>query len=289
MLFCVSCASSGDKKASGSQTDGTKTASDAQTGDEKADKEPLTLDYVDAYGEHFTAVINPDLKMHDYNWDYLVRKGSSFISYNGDPNYEVRQGLDVSAHQGEINWKKLKKAGFKFVFIRILARAYGEKGQLLPDQRFEENYKGARKAGLDIGVYVFSQAVDKKEALEEADYVIGHLKGKELDLPVVFDPEKIRNDKARTDNVSGAQFTKNTIAFCEKIRKAGYEPMIYSNMVWEDQVFEMEKLQDYPVWYGDYEKQPQTPYAFTFWQYTEKGEAPGVSGRTDLDIQFIRK
>ena len=263
----------------------------AETGqeDQSDPEEDLKLDYVDAYGKHYTAVINPDLKMHSYDPDCLKRKGKNGISYKGDENYRIRRGLDVSFHQGNINWKKVKKAGYEFAFIRVGARAYGKEGQLISDTQFEANIKGAQKAGLDVGVYFFSQAVNKKEALEEAKLTIKRLKGYKLQLPVVFNPEKIRGDKARTDKVSGKQFTDNTIAFCEKIKKAGYDPMIYSNMVWEDQIFEMERLQDYPFWYADYEKKPQTPYDFTFWQYTEKGTAPGIDGNVDLDVEFIKE
>ena len=254
----------------------------------KTGEEPWKLDYVDAYGEHFTAVINPDLKMHPYDWGKLTRTGRSGITYEGDTHFTVRKGLDVSVYQGEINWKKLKKAGFDFVFIRVAARAYGKKGQLLPDKAFSRNIKGAQAAGLDTGAYFFSQAVNEKEALEEADLAVDLLRDYELQLPVVFDPEIIHDDKGRTDKVSAGQFTDNAIAFCERIRKAGFEPMVYANMVWEDRLFEMERLQDYPFWYADYEKTPQTPYDFTFWQYTEKGRAPGVDGAVDLDVQFLK-
>ena len=87
--------------------------------------------------------------------------------------------------------------------------------------------------------------------------------------------------------VTGEQFTKNTIAFCEKIREAGYEPMIYSNMYWEAFLFDLEQLQDYPIWYADYENIPQTPYDFTFLQYSESGHVDGIDGVTDLNIWFV--
>ena len=262
-------------------------SSDTEPASGEDQTDPWELEYVDAYGEHFTAVIDPDLKMHDYDWSKLVRVGESEISYEGDARYTIRKGVDVAVYQGDIDWKALKDAGFEFAFIHIAARAYGEKGQLLEDQAFEQNITGAQAAGLDVGVYFFSQAVSEEEALEEAQMTIRMLKGHELQLPVVFDPETIRDDEARTDDVSGKQFTDNAVAFCEQIKSAGYEPMIYSNMVWEDQFFEMERLQNYPFWYADYEKAPQTPYDFRFWQYTEKGEAAGVNGTVDLDVEFV--
>ena len=140
-----------------------------------------------------------------------------------------------------------------------------------------------------MGIYVFSQAVNEEEALEEAQLIIDNLKGLELQLPVVFDPELIRDDDARTDEVSGEQFSKNTIAFCEKVKEAGFEPMIYSNMYWEAFLFDLEELAEYPIWYADYEKVPQTPYKFTFWQYSESGHVDGIDGKTDLNVWFVAK
>ena len=172
------------------------------------------------------------------------------------------------------------------MFIRIGYRGYGSSGVLKLDNMFYQNIKGAQKAGLDVGVYFFAQAINEQEALEEAQFVLDALKGYELQLPVVYDPEHIRDDDARTDNVSGEQFTKNTIAFCNAIKEAGFEPMIYSNMVWEAFYFDMIQLQDYPIWYADYELVPQTPYDFTFWQYSEKGSVDGIEGIVDLNVWF---
>ena len=137
-----------------------------------------------------------------------------------------------------------------------------------------------------MGVYFFSQAVNEKETLEEAAFVLKTLEGYELGLPVVFDPERIRDDEARTDEVSGEQFTKNTVLFCEKMKEAGYQPMIYSNLVWAAYEFDMKDLEAYPIWYADYESVPQTPYRFTFWQYSERGQVDGIEGNVDLNVQF---
>lgn len=97
----------------------------------------------------------------------------------------------------------------------------------------------------------------------------------------------IDTDVARTDDVSGEQFTQNAIAFCEKIKEAGYKPMIYSNMYWEAFLFDMSRLADIPIWYADYELEPQTPYKFEYWQFTEKGKVSGIANECDIDIQFI--
>lgn len=272
------------------ETQITNTQSDTQnTNTDLSDTEAFSSNtpfrFVDALGEWHETTIVLNAKKHNYNWDYLTND-SSGISYSDTAQYTIRKGIDVSYYQGSIDWEKVKSQGYDFVFIRIGYRGYGTSGVLKLDNLFYQNIQGAQNAGLDVGVYFFAQAINEQEALEEAHFVLDALKGYKLQLPVVYDPEHIRDDSARTDNVSGEQFTKNTIAFCNTIKKAGFEPMIYSNMVWEAFYFDMTKLQDYPIWYADYETIPQTPYNFSFWQYSEKGSVDGIEGIVDLNIWF---
>ena len=248
---------------------------------------PDTLTYIDAWGEWHTNPIDTTCKMHDYQWDGLVNDGQNISFDSGE--YTIRKGIDISYHQGTVDFDKVKADGYDFVIVRVAYRGYGKTGSLNEDKMFREYIKKARAAGLDVGVYIFSQAINETEALEEAELVLKLIDGYDLQLPVVYDPEFIRDDVARTDDISGEQFTANTIAFCEKIKEAGYEPMIYSNMIWEGEVFTMSQLQDYRFWYADYELTPQTPYAFDFWQYSSTGSVDGISGVTDLNVQFIKK
>lgn len=250
------------------------------------ESEEELLEFVDAHGQWYTTTINPNLAKHNYNWEYLTHDEHG-ISYEGDTDYTIRKGVDVSYYQGDINWDKVKASGCEFAILRIGFRGYGESGNMKIDEKFQTNLEGAHAAGLDVGAYFFAQAINEEEAIEEAEFVLNILNGVHLELPVIYDPELIRDDEARTDNVTGAQFTQNTIAFCEYIKKAGYEPMIYSNMVWEATIFDMEKLQAYPFWYADYEPVPQTPYDFSIWQYSETGKVDGIEGNVDLNIQFI--
>lgn len=219
------------------------------------------LYFVDVFGQEYETEIRPNVAKHPYRLDCFLWENGT-LSYQGDEHYSYRLGVDVSHHQGAIDWQKVKKQGYEFAFLRIGYRGYGMEGRVCPDRMFEENIKGAHEAGLDVGVYFFAQAVNEEEALEEAVFVLERLKGYELELPVVYDPESILDDSARTDDVSGEQFTKNTKVFCEEIKKKGYTPMIYSNMLWEAFQFDLEELAGYPVWYADYEPKPQTPYDF---------------------------
>ena len=247
--------------------------------------EPDLLHFIDAWGEWHDAVINPNVKKHDYDWNCLKNDGQN-ISYEGDDRYTIRKGVDVSYHQGKIDWQKVKADGYDFAIIRAAYRGYGTTGSLNIDSEFYTYVEQAHEAELDVGVYLFSQAVNVEEALEEADLMIQALSDITIELPVVYDPELIRDSTARTDHVTGQQFTENTLAFCRKIQEAGYQPMIYSNMIWESEFFDLEQLAEYPVWYADYELIPQTHYDFCFWQYSESGQVDGITGIVDLNIQF---
>lgn len=251
-------------------------------------KESEILHFVDALGNWYEAVIDLSLPRHPYDLSCLKRTGMD-ISYEQDPAYSIRKGVDVSYHQGTIDWRRVKAAGYEFAFLRVGYRGYGQEGTINVDSEFATNLQNAQAAGLDVGVYFFSQAVNETEALEEAEFVKQQLSGVNLQLPVVYDPELIRGAVSRTDDVTGEQFTKNTIAFCEAMRQAGYEPMIYSNMIWEGLLFDMSRLTGYPFWYADYEPVPQTPYDFSFWQYSEKGKVDGINGIVDLNVQFVPK
>ncbi|MCD8083263.1 MAG: glycoside hydrolase family 25 protein [Clostridiales bacterium] len=246
-----------------------------------------TLSFVDAHGNTYVMKVDPDVPANPYDPDAFVRDGM-LLSYEDD-EYTSRPGVDVSYYQGEIDWEQVKAAGMEFAILRIGYRGYGTAGTLNIDAKFYDNIEGAQKAGLDVGVYFFSQAVDEEEAAEEAEFVIDALDGYELELPVVFDPEHISDSDARTDTVSGKQFTRNAAVFCEAIEEAGYEAMVYSNMVWEAYWLDLKELKEYPVWYADYEPLPQTPYAFSFWQYTESGSVDGISGNVDLNVQMMKK
>ncbi len=248
-------------------------------------KEILT--FKDVHGQTYQMEVNPDIAKKEYADSGFSRQGDK-LSYSDD-TYTSRLGVDVSYYQGEIDWEKVKADGYEFAFIRLGYRGYGEEGTLNLDERFHENIRNAREAGLDVGVYFFAQAVNEEEAVEEAEFVLDALEGYELQMPVVYDPESVADEEARTNDVTGEQFTRNTDAFCRRISEAGYESMIYCNMMWEAFELDLEQLSDYPVWYADYQSFPQTPYHFEMWQYTEQGTVAGISTAADINIQFLKR
>ena len=244
----------------------------------------------DVFGNEFKTVINPKVPEPEVKKEQFKLNGTkmTFVpesSTAGSPCYMTRLGVDISRHDGEVDWKKLKKDGIEFVILRCGYRGY-QSGKLKADENFQANIKGALEAGLDVGVYIFSQAASEKEALEEAALCLEQIRGHKITLPVFYDPEIIRDDPARSDNISGEQFTKNAVAFCEAIKKAGFVPGVYSNMLWEAYEFDMSIIKDYVIWYADYEPQPQTPYNYEFWQYAEKDG--DIKAPYDMDIQVIK-
>lgn len=243
------------------------------------------ISFKDVYGVTYQVSFNGLAEVHDYDMASFTGEGI-FKSYHA-PGYTSRVGIDVSKFQGDIDWEKVEEQGIRYAFIRVGNRGYGEEGTLNTDGKYLQNIEGAKAAGIDVGVYFYSQAVSEAEALEEADYVLKLLDGIELEYPVVYDAEYVIEDEARTDDVSAEQFTRNTIAFCQRIEEAGYKPVIYATMKWEAYALELELVNQYEKWYADYEDLPQTPYDFTYWQYTNEGSLTGIEGPVDLNLELI--
>ncbi len=249
--------------------------------------DPLTMTFVDAHDNTYQMEIDPDVAPNPYDPDGFVRNGDR-LSYE-DEHTASRIGVDVSYYQGDVDWDRVKDAGIEFVILRLGYRGYGTAGSLNVDSAFFDNIRGAHQAGLDIGVYFFSQAINEEEAIEEAQFALSCLEGYDLQLPIVFDPEHVTGAESRVNTVTREQFTLNAAAFCDTVRDAGYDAMIYCNMIWQAYWLDLKKLADYPIWYADYQPLPQTPYDFAFWQYTESGQVDGITGDVDLNIQMIRK
>lgn len=211
------------------------------------------------------------------------RNGRMF--YVEDAQIKSYLGVDVSVHQDDIDWVKVKDSGIDFAMIRLGFRGYGT-GEAQLDENYRQNIEGARAAGLDAGVYFFSQAVTVDEALDEAQIVIDSLKGLDVNYPVVYDWEIIYDDTARTDDVPVDVLTDCCVAFCEAIRDAGYTPMIYQNKKTTMFKLDLERLTDYDFWLAEYNSEPTYYYDFSMWQYTSEGKVPGIKGDVDLNISF---
>lgn len=194
-------------------------------------------------------------------------------------------GVDVSQYQQQIDWQQVRAAGMRFAMVRLGYRGYTS-GQLHEDERWEENLRGAADAGLQTGVYFFSQAVSEEEAEEEARFVLELLDGRELDYPVVFDWEYVSAD-ARTAQVDAETLTRCALAFCRVIREAGYRPMVYFNPDLARSRIDLAELTEYDFWLAQYNDTMTFSYAVDMWQYTDQGTVPGISTPVDINLAFI--
>ena len=195
-------------------------------------------------------------------------------------------GVDVSSHQGEIDWQQVAAAGVDFAMIRAGYRGYTE-GGLFEDERYRANMEGALNAGLDVGVYFFSQAVSEEEAEEEAEFLLTLLEGYDVVYPVVFDWERQEKENSRTRETDGDTMTACTIAFCRAIEEAGYLPMVYFSPSKGYGELDLEQLMEWPFWLAHYtaDWQPTSfRYHFHIWQYSNEGRVPGISGKVDLNL-----
>lgn len=228
--------------------------------------------------------VDDTLPKNDYDFSVLTYQ-DSIAQYSDKNGVTAKNGIDVSKHQGKIDWKAVKAAGISYAFIRVGYRGY-EAGTIMKDEYCERNLKGAEEAGIDIGVYFYSQAISVEEAEEEAAFVLDCIKDYKIAYPVVFDMEEVNAENVRTASLAAEQKTDITIAFCEKVKAAGHQPMIYGNIEWMMDHVELERLTQYPKWFAQYFNKPFFPYEFEFWQYTCEGTVPGIQGGVDLNLCF---
>lgn len=223
---------------------------------------------------------NPSVDKNKYDDSCFVQV-DGFTVYEGEVTSYT--GIDVSSYQQEIDWEQVFEAGVSFAILRIGYRGHTY-GALNLDPRFEENLKGAQEAGLDVGVYFFSQATSPEEAEEEARQVLEWLDGRTLTYPVVFDWETIDGGGVRTDEVSSKTVTECAKAFCSVIERAGYTPMVYFNRSQGYDIMDLEQLQEYDFWLASYSEVPNFNYHFEMWQYSCTGSVPGIEVNVDLNL-----
>lgn len=219
-----------------------------------------------------------------YKNDNFIIDENGMMTYYIDNEVASCMGVDLSEYQNDVDFNKLKDQGFEFVMLRIGGRYYSEEGGLYMDSRFFDYYEDAKEAGLKVGGYFFSQAKNAVEATEEANYLLSQIGDLDLDYPIAYDWEIIEGDTARTDSVSDEELTQCAIAFCDTIKNAGYNPIIYSNTALIYYKYDLSLLKDYDFWIADYENHPSMYYHFTMWQYDIEGQVDGIEGNVDMNI-----
>lgn len=213
---------------------------------------------------------------------------SDFVNgkYTGD-KYRASYGIDVSEHQGEIDWQAVASDGVDFAIIRAGYRGYS-KGGLFRDEYFDANMQGAHEAGIDTGIYFFSQAISVEEAIEEAEFLLDMLEEYRdtVSLPVFFDWEHIGQADARADGLGGDELTDCAEAFCRAISQAGYETGIYAYRSLGYFNYDLSRLTDFEWWIAALGDDPDFYYSHHFWQYSVTGSVAGINGEVDLDMMF---
>lgn len=251
----------------------------------------LTNDSFELWDTNYGPIWMPamaNVSKNEYiNEKFIKDEATGYLTYE-DENLDILQGIDVSIYQGDIEWDKVKEAGFDFVIIRCGFRGYVT-ASVNADANFRSNIQGALDAGLKVGVYFFSQAIDTEEALEEANFVLNLIDGYDISFPVIYDWEVVIDkdgDPVRTAEIEPEQLTSNALVFCERIEMAGYTPMIYCNKktaIWK---YDLSMLEDIDIWLAEYSDTPTYFYDFEMWQYSSKGQVPGIEGNVDLNIAF---
>ena len=194
-------------------------------------------------------------------------------------------GIDVSAHQGNIDWAAVKASGVEFAMIRCGFRGNSQ-GGIFQDAYFKSNIQGAVKNGIFVGIYFYSTAINEDEALQEAAWVVNTIKSYRITYPVAYDFEDF--GKYRCAGVSGEQATSNAIAFLNYVKSSGYSPMMYANKNDISNRFNRGRLGGYKFWLAHYTSNTNYTGKYQMWQYTSNGSVNGISGRVDMNIAYFR-
>ena len=208
---------------------------------------------------------------YNFNSDGTLNTGSGVL------------GIDVSTWNGNIDWNKVKNSGVSYVIIRTGYRG-STQGSLVEDNKFRQNIKGATNAGLKVGVYFFSQAINEVEAVEEASMVLSQIKGYKLAYPVFIDVEP---SGGRADGLSTSDRTKIVNAFCQTIQNNGYRAGIYANKTWFTNKLNTSALSGYKIWLAQYNSSVTYKGRYDMWQYSDKGKINGISGNVDMNLSYL--
>ena len=248
-------------------------------------------DIIIAYeGSYVFHAIDESIPRHGFSEDDFETDPDGFVAYTGtDMNVRTFKGIDVSQHQGNIDWTRVAEAGVKFAMIRVGFRGWGITGSLNVDETFEQNVTGAYENGIAVGVYWYPASLDTYEAEQEAEFVIETIEPYRdmITYPVALDLELPETTQSRVYGQPKETVTDNALAFLKKIEAAGYDAMVYGNLTTSVVMTEPARLQDYPMWVAWYEVPQYYPYAFSMWQTTAKGRVDGILTDVDLNIQVV--
>ena len=193
-------------------------------------------------------------------------------------------GIDVSKYQPSINWASVKASGISYVIIRCGYRG-SSTGVLVEDPYFRSHIKGAKAAGLKVGVYFFTTAVTEAEAVEEASMCASLCSGYGINYPIFMDCES--SGRAGYMSMSPAQRTSIIKAFCNTIKSAGYTPGVYANKTWLTSYINTSEISSYKIWLAQYNSAVTYKGRYDLWQFTSKGSVNGISGNVDMNQSYL--
>ena len=209
--------------------------------------------------------------------------GIALLSMDILPDGATAQGIDVSEHQGRIDWNAVKASGIDFAILRVGFGAPSWGGRV--DYQFNRNISECERLGIPYGVYIYSYAFDNQQAADEASMVINCLSGHNPRLPVYYDLE----DSSIIANGRQTGIASRAQVFCNRISAAGYEPGFYANLNWfnnilTDSVF---KSSSWDHWIAQYNSQCDYTGNYSFWQYKSNGKVPGINGNVDMNYAYV--
>ncbi len=256
-------------------------------------KEAVFADYFTAQEYRYTGWQTINGKTYYYDKNGTPVTGTQIIqgvTYNFGADGAIattvngsKFGIDISRHNGNIDWNAVKASGVDYVIIRCGYRGSAT-GVLIEDENFKKNIRNATAAGLKVGIYVFSQAINEVEAVKEASLAVSLAKGYNLTYPIFIDTE---SSGGRADKIDVATRTAVVNAFCQTVASAGYQPGIYASKSWFETKLNMGAIGNYKIWLAQYSAAPTYKGRYDMWQYTSKGKISGIKGNVDLNYSYL--
>lgn len=260
-------------------------------------KKPATVADYNANGTYYTEPVYTgwqtiDGKVYYYNSNHQRVTGSQVISgitYNFGSDGALQQGsgkngIDVSSHQGNIDWASVKAAGINFAIIRVGYRG-SQTGALVEDSCFKKNIQGATANGINVGVYFFTQATTEAEAVEEASMALTLCSGYNLSYPIFVDTEN-GSGAARANGLDKGTRTACVAAFCKTIANGGRKAGVYASKSWYNNKIDASAFSNYFIWVAQYNTTCNYKGKYNMWQYSSKGSVPGIKGNVDVNIAY---
>lgn len=240
------------------------------------------IQVMDKYGNMQKIKISANIKRH--NWDFENLDSSGLFKNYIDDQGPRKVGIDVSEHQGVIDWQAVAP-NVDFAIIRMGYRGYTS-GGIVMDAYYNTNMEQATANGIPVGIYFYSQATSYEEGVEEANYVLNNYGDYGLAYPIVLDCEDPMQEDARTNDMSVEQHTQAALGFIDTIKASGHRVMIYTNRMYFALYLNLDEIYPCPIWFAQYADEPDWPYEFEMWQYTEGGTIPGINGTVDMNLQM---